>query len=296
METLGEHRRRIEQLEAALDAGDAGFLARWIAEAVGQPPADARRGVRRPRRAAAAARPRSRPPRRARGDHAGARRRADQHRGLRAPAPLARARGRADAARRGSRSLRGARPSCSRRRATASSSRRVVRVKSRARPARSSATPSCPATSRSRIAPSCSARSPTGRREIAGFGRSGDTESTLARRARARRRGRGARRRRGSSSRVAACAACAHPTEPIDCGNAGTLMRLLAGLLAGQEGRFELGGDDESLSRRPMERVAAPLRELGARVETTDGHAPLDDRGRRRCAGSATSCRSRARR
>ena len=51
-------------------------------------------------------------------------------------------------------------------------------------------------------------------------------------------------------------------------------MRLLAGLLAGQEGRFELIGD-ESLSTRPMERVAAPLRELGAHVETTDGHAPL---------------------
>ena len=66
----------------------------------------------------------------------------------------------------------------------------------------------------------------------------------------------------------------APPDEPIDAGNAGTLMRLLAGLLAGQEGRFELTGD-ESLSRRPMERVATPLRELGAHVETTDGHAPL---------------------
>ena len=64
------------------------------------------------------------------------------------------------------------------------------------------------------------------------------------------------------------------PSAPLDCGNAGTLMRLLPGLLAGQEGRFELVGD-ESLSRRPLERVAAPLREMGARVETTDGHAPL---------------------
>jgi 3-phosphoshikimate 1-carboxyvinyltransferase len=44
--------------------------------------------------------------------------------------------------------------------------------------------------------------------------------------------------------------------------------------LAGQEGRFELVGD-ESLSRRPLERVAEPLRQMGARVETTDGHAPL---------------------
>ena len=64
------------------------------------------------------------------------------------------------------------------------------------------------------------------------------------------------------------------PAAPLDCGNAGTLMRLLPGILAGQEGRFELTGD-ESLSGRPMERVAEPLRSMGARVETTDGHAPL---------------------
>ena len=64
------------------------------------------------------------------------------------------------------------------------------------------------------------------------------------------------------------------PEGPIDCGNAGTLMRLLAGLLAGQRGRFELVGD-ESLSARPMERVADPLRRMGAVVETTDGHAPV---------------------
>jgi 3-phosphoshikimate 1-carboxyvinyltransferase len=61
---------------------------------------------------------------------------------------------------------------------------------------------------------------------------------------------------------------------PIECGNAGTLMRLLAGILAGQAGRFELVGD-ESLSRRPLERIAEPLRKMGATVETTAGHAPL---------------------
>jgi 3-phosphoshikimate 1-carboxyvinyltransferase len=64
------------------------------------------------------------------------------------------------------------------------------------------------------------------------------------------------------------------PDAPVDCGNAGTLMRLLPGLLVGQEGRFELHGD-ESLSRRPLDRVAEPLRAMGAHVETTDGHAPL---------------------
>ena len=50
-------------------------------------------------------------------------------------------------------------------------------------------------------------------------------------------------------------------------------------MLAGQEGRFELVGD-ESLSRRPLERVAEPLRLMGATVTTTDGHAPLRARGR----------------
>ena len=64
------------------------------------------------------------------------------------------------------------------------------------------------------------------------------------------------------------------PAAPIDCGNAGTLMRLLAGLLAGQDGRFELVGD-ASLSSRPMERVAEPLRRMGVRVETLDGKAPV---------------------
>jgi 3-phosphoshikimate 1-carboxyvinyltransferase len=64
----------------------------------------------------------------------------------------------------------------------------------------------------------------------------------------------------------------------VDCGNSGTLMRLLAGVLAGQDGEFALTGD-ASLSTRPMERVAAPLRQMGATVETTDGHAPLVIRG-----------------
>ena len=63
---LAEHRRRIEQVESALEQGDAGFLARWIGEASGEPPPHARARVPRPGRAAAAARARPRPPRRAR--------------------------------------------------------------------------------------------------------------------------------------------------------------------------------------------------------------------------------------
>lgn len=64
------------------------------------------------------------------------------------------------------------------------------------------------------------------------------------------------------------------PEVPLDCGNAGTLARLVSGILAFQEGRFELTGD-ASLSRRPMGRVADPLREMGASLEATDGGLPL---------------------
>lgn len=60
----------------------------------------------------------------------------------------------------------------------------------------------------------------------------------------------------------------------LDCGNSGTTMRLLSGLLAAVAGPFVLTGDP-SLRSRPMERVAEPLRAMGATVETDDGHAPL---------------------
>jgi 3-phosphoshikimate 1-carboxyvinyltransferase len=64
------------------------------------------------------------------------------------------------------------------------------------------------------------------------------------------------------------------PDAPVDCENAGTLIRLVAGVLVGQEGRFELTGD-ESLRSRPMERIAEPLRRMGASIETTDGRPPV---------------------
>ena len=67
-----------------------------------------------------------------------------------------------------------------------------------------------------------------------------------------------------------------------DCGNSGTTMRLLMGLVAGQGVDARLTGDD-SLSRRPMERVAAPLRLLGADIETTEGYAPVAVRPARLC-------------
>jgi len=70
------------------------------------------------------------------------------------------------------------------------------------------------------------------------------------------------------------------PSAPLDCGNSGTTMRLLAGLLAAQPFASVLVGD-ESLSRRPMLRVTRPLETMGARLSTTDGHAPLRVEGRR---------------
>ena len=63
--------------------------------------------------------------------------------------------------------------------------------------------------------------------------------------------------------------------EPLDCGNSGSTMRMISGLLAPQQGRFTLIGDS-SLSRRPMERIRKPLSEMGARLTLTDGHAPID--------------------
>ena len=64
------------------------------------------------------------------------------------------------------------------------------------------------------------------------------------------------------------------PEGPIDCGNAGTLLKLLMGLLAGQEGEFVLSGD-ESLRGRPVEDLAEALRAMGATIETTDGRPPV---------------------
>jgi 3-phosphoshikimate 1-carboxyvinyltransferase len=109
---------------------------------------------------------------------------------------------------------------------------------------------------------------------VRGFGRSEDTESTVravrALGVRVDEDGRDTLRVHGAGLRGLEA-----PEGPIDCGNAGTLVRLIAGILAGQTGQqFELSGD-ESLSSRPMGRIADPLAALGAGVETADGHLPL---------------------
>jgi 3-phosphoshikimate 1-carboxyvinyltransferase len=64
----------------------------------------------------------------------------------------------------------------------------------------------------------------------------------------------------------------------LPCDNSGTTMRLLTGILAGKPGRYVLDGDAQ-LRRRPMERVAVPLRKMGARITTTDGRPPVTVEG-----------------
>ena len=67
---------------------------------------------------------------------------------------------------------------------------------------------------------------------------------------------------------------------PLDCGNSGSTMRMLAGVLAGQDFVSTLTGDD-SLRSRPMKRIIEPLELMGARIVAENGHAPLQITGRR---------------
>jgi 3-phosphoshikimate 1-carboxyvinyltransferase len=83
------------------------------------------------------------------------------------------------------------------------------------------------------------------------------------------------RRLEGSVVEVTGVGGSVTPSvAPLDCGNSGSTMRMISGLLAPQGGSFTLVGD-ESLSRRPMERVREPLAAMGAQLKLTDGHAPL---------------------
>jgi 3-phosphoshikimate 1-carboxyvinyltransferase len=74
------------------------------------------------------------------------------------------------------------------------------------------------------------------------------------------------------------------PTTPLDCGNSGSTMRMLAGLIAPQPHTFTLIGD-HSLTLRPMERIRKPLGQMGAKIDLTlnpgdkDGHAPITIHG-----------------
>ena len=269
-EALAEHRRRVEQLEEALAAGDAGFLARWIAEAsenrrrmladaYADPGALQRVRVHVPDR-----------PGRARRDHPGARRGADQHRGLRAPARLARARRRADAARhrrgRGRAGGGAARGAGLRR-------HDLARNRMRIEPALSLqggiAVPGDKSISHRAVLVGAIA---DGESRIGGFGRSGDTESTLAavralgveveedgRRPARARRGPARAARAGGADRLRQRGHARAPARGDPRRPAGPLR-----------------ADRRRVARsRPMERIAEPLAAMGARSRPTDGRLPL---------------------
>jgi 3-phosphoshikimate 1-carboxyvinyltransferase len=68
------------------------------------------------------------------------------------------------------------------------------------------------------------------------------------------------------------------PASPLDCGNSGSTMRMLAGLIASHPHTFTLVGD-HSLTVRPMERIRKPLSEMGARIDLVEGHAPMTVHG-----------------
>lgn len=68
------------------------------------------------------------------------------------------------------------------------------------------------------------------------------------------------------------------PAGPLDCGNSGSTMRMLSGIVAGQEFTSEMIGD-ASLSRRPMARIIKPLREMGATIESNADRPPLRIKG-----------------
>jgi 3-phosphoshikimate 1-carboxyvinyltransferase len=117
-----------------------------------------------------------------------------------------------------------------------------------------------------------------GEMRVTHWGRGGDTESTLA-----AVRALGVRVEEEDVDTLvvhgAGVRGLREPEGPIDCGNAGTLVRLLAGILAFQPGRFELVGD-ASLSRRPMGRIVDPLARMGAAIESDGGRLPLVVEGR----------------
>jgi 3-phosphoshikimate 1-carboxyvinyltransferase len=108
-----------------------------------------------------------------------------------------------------------------------------------------------------------------GESRLANFSTGADCQSTLACLA-----GLGAEVMRGEGTIGIRGGALRKPAAPLDCGNSGSTMRMLSGILAGQPFRTELVGD-ESLSQRPMRRVIEPLQQMGARIDSRDGRSPL---------------------
>jgi 3-phosphoshikimate 1-carboxyvinyltransferase len=117
-----------------------------------------------------------------------------------------------------------------------------------------------------------------GRTRVTGFATSADCQSTLG-----CLEALGVRVERGESDLVVegrGRGGVSGPHDRLDAGNSGTTIRLLSGLLAGCDVDVSIAGD-ASLNGRPMERVARPLRLMGADVQTTNGTPPVSIRGRR---------------
>ncbi|MGH9524872.1 MAG: 3-phosphoshikimate 1-carboxyvinyltransferase [Terriglobales bacterium] len=114
-----------------------------------------------------------------------------------------------------------------------------------------------------------------GESKLANFSTGADCQSTLA-----CMEGLGAEVKRADGVISILGAKLRQPNAALDCGNSGSTMRMLSGILAGQPFASELIGD-ESLSRRPMRRVIEPLERMGARINSSDGRAPLRIHGGR---------------
>jgi len=113
-----------------------------------------------------------------------------------------------------------------------------------------------------------------GRTSLKNFSTGADCSSTLA-----CMQALGARVERSSDGTVSIDGgALREPSQALDCGNSGSTMRMLSGIVAGQEFTTELIGD-ESLTRRPMRRIIEPLQQMGARIDSRDGCAPLRIQG-----------------
>jgi 3-phosphoshikimate 1-carboxyvinyltransferase len=83
--------------------------------------------------------------------------------------------------------------------------------------------------------------------------------------------------REGTTVRLEACA-LRQPARQLDCGNSGSTMRMIAGVLASQDFESTLVGD-ASLTARPMNRIVEPLEQMGAQITTNNGYPPLQIRG-----------------
>jgi 3-phosphoshikimate 1-carboxyvinyltransferase len=126
-----------------------------------------------------------------------------------------------------------------------------------------------------------------GESKIANYSTGADCQSTLGCMAAL-----GAKIERKDGLVIVEGGALSEPKGELDAGNSGSTIRMLSGILAAQKFTSRIGGD-ESLSKRPMKRIIAPLTEMGAKIDADGGFPPLTIHGRP-LKGSITRCRWRA--